>query len=98
MKVGFIQNLPLFGEIKANCQKVESLLGQATPDLLVLPELFATGYHITSIDEARSLAESIPGGITTDFLISLSKSRNMTIVAGLAERCGDKIYNSERAT
>ena len=98
MKVGFIQNQPKFGEIKANCQRLESLLGDATPDLLVLPELFATGYQMTSIDEARSLAESIPDGSTTDFLISLSKSRNMTIVAGLAEACGDIVYNSAVVT
>ncbi|MGV7220717.1 MAG: nitrilase-related carbon-nitrogen hydrolase [Nitrospinales bacterium] len=98
MKVGFIQNQPKFGDIKANCEKVESLLGDASADLLVLPELFATGYQMRSIDEAKSLAESIPGGFTSDFLISLSKSRKMTIVAGLAEKCGDVIYNSAVVT
>jgi predicted amidohydrolase len=98
VKVGFIQNQPKFGDIQGNCQRVESLLGDAAPDLLVLPELFATGYQMTSLDEARSLAESIPGGFTSDFLISLSKSKKMTIVAGLAEKSGDAIYNSAVVT
>jgi predicted amidohydrolase len=98
VKVGFIQNQPIFGDIKANCQRVESLLGDEAPDLLVLPELFATGYQMTSLDEARSLAESIPDGPTSDFLISLSKSRKITIVAGLAEKCGDVIFNSAIVT
>jgi predicted amidohydrolase len=98
VKVGFIQNLPQFGEVKANCQSIENLLGDATPDLLVLPELFATGYQMTSLDEAGSFAESIPEGYTSDFLISLSTSRKMTIVAGLAEKSGEVIYNSAIVT
>ncbi len=75
MKAGFIQNRPVFGAVKENCEHVESLLGNASPDLLALPELFATGYQMASTNEARDLAEPVPGGPTTDFLISLSKSR-----------------------
>ncbi len=98
MKAGFVQNQPIFGETLANCQRVENLLGNASPDLLALPELFATGYQMTSIKEARALAEPVPGGPTTDFLISLSKSRRMTIVAGLAEQSGGALYNSAVVT
>ena len=98
MQAGFIQNRPIFGAVRENCEKAESLLGDAAPDLLALPELFATGYQMSSIDEARELAEPVPGGPTTDFLISLSKSRKMTIVAGLAEHSGGVIYNSAVVT
>lgn len=94
MKAGFIQNQPIFGEVQENCRRVERLLGNASPDLLALPELFATGYQMSSMSEARDLAEPVPGGPTTDFLISLSKSRRMTIVAGLAEQSGQTLYNT----
>lgn len=63
-------------------------------DLLVLPELFSTGYLFSGRRELRQLAEEIPGGETTRFLKSLSKKRKMAIVAGIAERNKGKIYNA----
>ena len=51
MRVGFIQNNPVFGEVEYNLSKVESLLTQYTADLMILPELFSTGYHFLNQKE-----------------------------------------------
>jgi predicted amidohydrolase len=69
------------------------LIGVEKADLLVLPELFATGYTFTSRDEALSVAEA-PGEQTTDFLMEIAAAIDGTVVAGFAERDGQKVHNS----
>jgi predicted amidohydrolase len=94
MLAGFIQTSPVFGEIRANLDRAAKLIGDHRAELLVLPELFTTGYQFNSREEALRLAEPIPDGPTTAFLCALSRSKNCTFVAGLAEREGDTLYNS----
>jgi len=94
MKVGFVQNNPLFGDIKNNLARVLSVLAEENADLFVLPELFTTGYQFTRREEALELAETVPDGLTTRSLISLAKNINAVIVGGIAEREGGAIYNS----
>ena len=73
MKVGFLQNQPVFGDISGNLDRIEGKLVGQTADLMVLPELCATGYQFSSLDEAKQLAESIPDGPTTNRLLKLAK-------------------------
>ena len=94
IKVGFVQNHPEFGAVEANCSHVKKLWGERMADLLVLPELFNTGYQFQSLAEARNLSEPIPDGPTTEFLINWARETGITIVAGLAERAGKALYNS----
>ena len=94
MKVGFVQNNPPFGEVEKNLEHVVRGLAGKTADLFVLPELFTTGYQFTSREEALTLAENIPDGKTTEALLALAKKINSVIVAGIAEREGDAVYNS----
>ncbi len=93
MRVGFIQNNPVFGEVASNLSKVESLLTHKA-DLMVLPELFSTGYHFLNREEALSLGESIPEGPTTQSLIRICNQNQTSIVAGIAERDDSRPYNS----
>lgn len=93
MKIGYAQTSPLFGEKEKNFEEVRSLLSGVTADLLVLPELFATGYTFTSKEEARELAETRHGK-TADFLKELSKHTGATLVGGFVEIDEEKIYNS----
>ncbi|TLY35508.1 MAG: acyltransferase [Nitrospirae bacterium] len=93
MKVGYLQFNPVFGEVARNLDQVGERLAGLTCDLLVLPELFNTGYQFVSVDETRKLAEEIPGP-TTAWLGKLAARRRMHLVAGLAEREGDRLYNS----
>jgi len=93
MIVGYIQNSPRFGEKEENFSQIEHLTKGIKADLLVLPELFATGYAFTSKEEARLLAET-PDGITAGFLKQLSAEKGAVIVGGFPEQHEDRIYNS----
>jgi len=94
MKAAFYQFEPVFGEIKNNVDNFIVKTAGYRADLIVLPELFSTGYQFISKAEAAELAEEIPSGYTTRRLIELSKAKSVYIVAGIAERHGLNIYNS----
>lgn len=79
---------------KNNFQTVKRLIKTEQADLWVLPELFNTGYLFESKHELNNLAENIPNGETTYFLIELANSFKTTIVAGLAEKNNNDFYNS----
>ena len=85
MKVGYIQTSPIFGEKENNFEQVKSLASNIQADLLVLPELFATGYTFTSKKEAEFLAEASDGP-TAQFLVELSKKTNAALVGGFVEK------------
>ncbi|TKB92923.1 MAG: hypothetical protein E8D41_08810 [Nitrospira sp.] len=94
MRVGFFQFAPRFGEVSHNLDTIVEALDRADADLIVLPELCASGYQFVSQHEVMTLSESVPNGPTTQRLIDLAKRRRMTIVAGLPERAGAACYNS----
>ncbi len=94
MRVGFLQTFPVFGEKNRNISSVIPEIRRLNSDLLVLPELFNTGYQFTSKEECLSLAETVPDGRTTKALVDVSKEKRLHIVAGLAEREGSHCYNS----
>ena len=94
MKAGFIQFAPQFGNIDANINKALSMIGSVDAGLLVLPELFNTGYHFTSVQETRVLAEEIPAGKTTKALCTIAQKKKIHIVAGIAEIADGNLYNS----
>ena len=95
IRVTVIQNSPQFGAPEKNRKEVEDLLfSQEDPSagLIVLPELFATGYQFVSKDEVVSLAEP-EDGPTFEFLSSLSRKTGAVVVGGLPIRRGDGISN-----
>ena len=94
MRIGYFQFDPVFGEVLLNLDVVAARLNVVDADLMVLPELFATGYQFVSKDEVLRLAESVPDGPTTERLMDLARRRGMTIVAGLPERAGEQCFNS----
>jgi len=94
MKIGIYQNHPEFGEKEKNIEQAIDDLNNIEADLMVLPELFCTGYQFVSKEETASLAEDIPSGRTYQAMIELAESKEMFLVFGLAEIAGDKIYNS----
>lgn len=97
MKVGYIQTSPMFGDKKHNFNEVEKLGKNLKADLIVLPELFATGYVFTSKEEAISLAEDIDGE-TAEFLIKMAKTTEAVLVGGFIEKAEGNVYNSAMIT
>lgn len=94
MRVSYLQMKPFSGTPGRNLEKVAAMMKGARSDLWVLPELFTTGYIFTSEEELRNLAEQIPAGRSTRFLMELSRTYNTAIVAGLAEKDENTLYNS----
>ena len=94
MRAGFYQFDPAFGKKEENLTQVVSAVMDSDPDLLVLPEFFATGYQFVSKDEVAELSEEIPAGLTTKTLSELSRQKGVYIVAGLPERDGNGFFNS----
>ena len=94
MRVGFIQMNPRLLQVDDNVDKALHLLERTTADLMVLPELFNTGYNFSSRRELEKVAERIPDGHTSQKLLELSRVRDTTIVAGIPERGHGNFYNS----
>ena len=89
-----MQTSPVFGEVKQNVDSALRRLKRMDAELVVLPELFSTGYQFKSRKEALSLGEELKGGYSVERLSEVALAKNMHIVAGIAERDGDEIYNS----
>ena len=94
IRAGFFQFNPLFGKVKINVNSILARLSSVEADLLVLPELFTSGYQFVSRREVERVAEKIPDGYTTRRLSALARSKRLFIVAGLAERKGSGLFNS----
>ncbi len=101
IRAGFVQMRPLFGRKERNIETFEKLAEKSARKqevgLLVLPELFNTGYVFRKKAEVAKLAEKIPGGETTRALEGISREFGTSIVAGVCEADdddGNKYYNS----
>lgn len=94
VKAAYLQFAPEYLAVKANLQAVEAQLGSIEADLIVLPELFTSGYFFRSRSDLAEVAEQIPEGPSTEALRQWADSLDATFVAGLAEREGDCFYNS----
>jgi predicted amidohydrolase len=88
-----VQTHPEFGRAQANRSRAIELAGSVRADLVVLPELFATGYLFESRAELEALAEPADGP-TAQALAAFSRATGATVFAGFAERDNGCIYNS----
>jgi predicted amidohydrolase len=93
MRVGYLQFSPLFGSKKENHERVADFLSGVKAHLIVLPELYSTGYLFESKEELLGLAEDDRGESFT-FLKDLSRNTGAAIVASVAERSGQDCYNT----
>lgn len=95
MKAAFLQFDPQYLDREENWRRAERLLVRADADLVVLPELFTSGYFFKSSDDAFKVAERVPEGPTTQRLADWARENRTTIVAGLAEKGKTgHLYNS----
>ncbi|WP_134169155.1 nitrilase family protein [Paraburkholderia caballeronis] len=88
---------PRIGDRRANVahslERIEKA-AQHGASLLVLPELSNTGYAFASRPEAFELAESLADGETVRAWCAAAQRLGVHIVAGIAERDGERLYNS----
>lgn len=94
MQAAVLQYDPTYLEVEANLNEAERLLKDIVADLIVLPELFASGYFFQSRDDLELVAEPAAGGKTCDRLIGWAKQRGAVIVAGIPEIAEGSFYNS----
>ena len=99
MIVSLVQTQPRLGAVEANLDAAEAAVADADADLVVLPELFATGYFFESTAQAHALSEPVRGGQTVARLERVARETGATIVAGLPERAETRrgrpvFYNS----
>ncbi len=93
MEVGFVQTSPEFGQVERNVTAALEQLHEAPGDLLVLPELFSTGYLFTSAEELRRLAEPADGPSLARILVHCRR-HGRHVVGGFAELASEGVYNS----
>lgn len=97
IRVSCLQFEPKIGAVEANMARASELVREAAEGgsrLIVLPELASTGYVFESAAEATSLAEPVPEGPTIRAWAALAAEHGVHIVAGIAERSGDVLYNA----
>lgn len=88
------------GDKAANLSVMDDLARKAKErgaDVVSFHELSVTGYTFLrnlSRDEAFDIAERVPDGESTGKLIMLAGRYNLTILAGILERAGDRLYNT----
>lgn len=93
MKVGFLQFSPVFGNKDQNRKTVRDMLCNVRAGVVVLPELFTTGYAFLDKEELAGLAEPAQGE-TAGFMHELARETACAFAFGFAERAGDRFYNS----
>ncbi len=84
MRVGYFQFDVVWGDPDRNVAIIESAVGGADTDLIVLPELCTTGYLFDSVEALNGLAEPLDGPVVTRFS-ELAVDNASTIVFGIAE-------------
>lgn len=95
MRAGFVQSNPRLLDVEGNVDRILKFLERVKSfDLMVLPELFNTGYNFKSRREVERVSEKIPGGYTTQKLREVAEEKGACIVGGLAEKAGGGLYNS----
>jgi omega-amidase len=94
MKIAAAQIACALGDVDANLRKMRDFSARAKEEgaeLIVFPEASDTGYSMRVIrDHAKPWTEgAVPA------LQRMAKELSLTIVAGVSERAGDIIYNSQ---
>lgn len=94
IRVAFVQGRPRFGRVAENLDLGLSLASKVDADLVVIPELWSTGYVFSSHAEVAALAEDAESGPTARWLMEAARREKRHYIAGFAERARGRFYNS----
>ncbi len=96
-RIACVQFEPVVGDkqhnIALSLRQIESAALQGAA-LIVMPELCNSGYMFKDRHEAFAMAEVIPTGPTCVEWMKAASRLGVTIVAGIAEREGNVLYNA----
>jgi 5-aminopentanamidase len=96
MKIAAVQMNVAISDQEQNLRRVLAWLdeaGRAGAKLVVFPECALTGYGFRSREEAWPVAETIPGS-STEKVARAAKEVGCTVVLGMLEREGDRLFNA----
>lgn len=93
-KVSVLQYKPELFEVEKNFNRLYGMISACESDLIVLPELALSGYLFSSIEEVKSVSESVPEGKVFKGFKSLAAVKNTSIVYGFAEQSQSRYFNS----
>lgn len=83
-----------FGDPESNLQKIREMLELVQPQpntLLVVPELFLTGYHPESIEQT---GEELGSGHYSSKIKKIVADHDINFYGSIAAKFGEKIYNT----
>jgi predicted amidohydrolase len=95
-KIAGVQMDVTFADKESNLKRIIKLTEAAAIDgakLVVFPECAVTGYCFESREEAMPYAESVPGP-TCEQLTIICRRFEVSIVVGLLERDGERLFNA----
>lgn len=97
LNIAIVQMDVMIGEPTANYKRAEQLLEQAVtaakikPDIIVLPEMWNTGY---ALERIQDLADVV-GSRTKQFFATFCRKHEVAIVGGsVAQKVGGRIFNT----
>ncbi len=94
LKIACIQLDIAFGNPTKNMNSVQTKINEVmsqNPDVILLPELWTTGYDLTRLDEIAD----IDGKTTIDFISQLASKHNVNIIAGsVAKKTAEGVTNT----
>ena len=94
VRIALYQFAPMFGRKQANLARVSDALNGVRADIVILPELFSTGYCFRSQSDVKAQAENLQDGPTSGFLRAVARRLGAAVVAGVAESDGRGLFNS----
>lgn len=94
MRVALYQCAPQPLDVAGNLQRLQKIAVEASgADLLVLPEMFLSGYNI-GVEAVGALAEA-QDGPSAQYIANVAQSARIAILYGYPERADDgQIYNA----
>jgi len=93
-RVAFVQGRPAFGRCEQNLERGLALAAGVRAELVILPELWSSGYVFSSHAEVAALAEDAASGPTARALTAAARRERRHYIAGFPEQARGRVYNS----
>lgn len=92
-RVTAVQMDPKLARTRDNLDRIAAGLRDAGGGLVVFPEAALQGYGYDSLDDARRVAETVPGP-SSDAVAAACREARAWAVFGMLERAGERVFNS----